>query len=147
MSGLNRNKRIGYSVVRTLVSGLAATVVAGCAITPTEPVKKAPYTARSGQDQVAGTYAFWNSSCNPKSFEVQIVKPPSHGQLVMKPAKRVIPKNPGLGSALNCAGKVVDGTRVVYRSIAGYTGEDDFIIRLSSDAGEKALHHRIKVVP
>ncbi len=102
-----------------------------------EPATYERHTA-PGQAVRIASYAHWNGRCEPiEAAEVQLLAPPAHGRIELRPGTRTVRGEPRFGST-DCTGHVLPSVEVFYVPAPGFTGADRFEYRLSM--GQHVAH-------
>jgi hypothetical protein len=95
-------------------------------------------SAVSGVNSTIAHERAWDRACAGRTAVVTIVRPPSHGTLVVEQDVSVIPDStPRFGSTKQCAGRSVNGNKLVYRSQQGFHGDDQASWDVAYDGAPK----------
>ncbi|WFU02636.1 hypothetical protein QA648_02290 [Rhizobium sp. CB3171] len=100
--------------------------LSGCVGTPIDGTKQNQYSHRaiSGKKTALGMVASVKRDCTFDAYPYTgIIKQPSHGKVRVKYDKD--------SDAYVCSGKPVEGTTVYYTSDPGFTGTDQFTLRMT----------------
>lgn len=82
-------------------------------------------SAKSGSDSIIGYERAWDGSCSPINNSVTILDQPQHGTASVVSGTSTIPAStPRHGSTGVCADKQIVGSQVMYKSSAGFHGQD-----------------------
>jgi len=100
-------------------------------VAPRASELKLTSSVRSGVQSVLAFVRIWDANCDPLPVNVAITSPPLNGVALVKAGLGALPEHgPRAESAGNCAGAIVIGKHVMYRSNPGFHGLD----RVSYDA-------------
>jgi len=132
--------KVIYSIAMfTLINMLSA-----CASMPVESKTKTLY---KNTELLIGEYAYWRRDCEARHFDISIEQYPQGGDLRFEVGTLMVPENPEIGSAGNCAGKEVQSKKVIYVANPDFVGQDalSFVIDASFLLGKKAFDFNINV--
>jgi hypothetical protein len=107
--------------------------LSGCVSTPLDGAKQNQYSHRaiSGKKTALGMAASVKRDCTFNSYPYTgILKQPSHGKVTFEhgPVRVKYDKD---SDVYICSGKPVEGTTVYYTSDPGFTGTDQFTLRMT----------------
>jgi hypothetical protein len=94
-------------------------------------------TVTSGTKSQITTHMRADNRCNAVPVVIEILAKPANGTVTVEPKDVVIrPVTPRGGEqASQCVGKTVAGVAVFYQSKPGFTGQDGFRYRRTSESG------------
>ena len=75
-------------------------------------------------------YIAWRDDCSAIPVSVEVIDPPTHGQLRVRGQRGMI-QSASAGSTGRCTGRSVPGREIVYTADRGYEGTDTFRVRVS----------------
>jgi hypothetical protein len=129
---------------RLVISASLATLVAVSAAPAAEKSMNLNRTAKSGVDSGLAYSHRLDRNCNPQPLTITITKQPMNGTASVLDADEVVPAStPASGSTGACAGKTVKAKKIMYRSNAGFRGNDT--VSYDSDGAGTLIHTTIAV--
>jgi hypothetical protein len=127
---------------RLIISASLSTLVAVSAAPAAEKSMNLARTAKSGVESRLAYSSRWDRNCNGQP--VTITKQPMNGTASVLDADEVVPAStPTSGSTGACAGKTVKAKQIMYRSNAGFRGNDT--VSYDSDGAGTLIHTTIAV--
>jgi hypothetical protein len=132
--------------MRTFHFAVGAFMV-GLSVAGAETVKEMNLTrqAKSGIDSALATSGRWDRDCNALTSSVTITGKPSNGTAWVVEAKYPVPaRTPASGDTGKCAGKIVTGNKIMYRSNPGFHGTD--LVTYDSHGGATVIHTTITIM-
>jgi hypothetical protein len=93
-------------------------------------------SAKSGVDSLIGYERAWNRFCSARRSTVTITRQPANGVAhVAEGMSRIPGSTPRSGSTGQCAGQMIAGNQVMYRSNPGFHGTDFISWDVQSEVG------------
>ena len=88
-------------------------------------------TANSGELKRLWTYRAWDSQCKSLGAKINVLSKPEHGDIVPQVVKTILGQTFNrFGSAGRCAGTLIAGLEVYYKSVEGYRGTDTVTLEI-----------------
>ena len=124
--------------------GLAAFLAAASGALAAEKNMNLSRNAKSGVDSRLAYSGRWDRNCNSQPVKITFTRQPQNGTAWSVEADEVLPPStPGSGDTGRCAGKTVNGKKIMYRSKAGFHGSDT--VGYDSDGNGTIIHTTIAV--
>jgi hypothetical protein len=122
------------------VSALALALICAQALEPAQASElKLTSTVRSGVQSVVAFSRLWDQDCHPLPVFVTITNAPANGVASVKAGLSTLPEStPRSGSTGKCAGAIMVGRQIMYRSNPGFHGLDTMSYDETGANGDKA---------
>jgi hypothetical protein len=124
--------------------GFAAILAALGSALAAEKTMNLSRNAKSGTDSRLAYSSRWDRNCNSQPVKITFTRQPENGTAWSVEADEVLPPStPGSGDTGKCAGKSVNGKKIMYRSKPGFHGSDT--VGYDSDGNGTIIHTTIAV--
>jgi hypothetical protein len=124
--------------------GLAAILAAASGALSEEKTMNLSRNAKSGLDSRLAYSSRWDRNCNAHPVKITFTRQPENGTAWSVEAEEVLPPStPGSGDTGRCAGKTINGKKIMYRSKSGFHGSDT--VGYDSDGNGTVIHTTISV--
>jgi hypothetical protein len=124
--------------------GFAAILATASGASAEEKTMNLSRNAKSGADSRLANSSRWDRNCNSHPVRITFTRQPENGTAWSVEADEVLPPStPGSGDTGRCAGKTINGKKIMYRSKPGFRGSDT--IGYDSDGNGTVIHTTIAV--
>jgi hypothetical protein len=139
-----RNRRGEMRTQFIAITGFAAMFMAASGVWSAEKTMNLSRNAKSGEDSRLAHSGRWDRSCNSLPVKITFIRQPQNGTAWSVEADEVLPPStPGSGDTGQCAGKTINGKKIMYRSKPGFRGKDTVVY--DSDGNGTIIHTTIAV--
>jgi hypothetical protein len=130
---------------RLVISASLMTLVAVSAAPAAEKSMNLARTAKSGVESRLAYSSRWDRNCNGQPVTITITAKPANGTVSVLDGDEVLPAaTPGSGDTGPCAGKTIKAKKIMYRSNAGFRGNDT--VSYDSDGAGTVIHTTIAII-
>lgn len=124
--------------------GFAGIIAAASGALAEEKTMNLSRNAKAGLDSRLAYSSRWDRNCNSHPVKITFTRQPENGTAWSVEADEVLPPStPGSGNTGQCAGKTINGKKIMYRSKPGFHGSDT--VGYDSDGNGTIIHTTIAV--
>jgi hypothetical protein len=132
-------------MLRISARGAMRTLIAAAALAPLSIATgalaqeiKLTRSAASGVELLLVDERSWDANCKPLAASVTITSQPSNGKATVVPSASIIAVAAPPSGKVQCAGKSMTGSQILYRSDPGFRGTDMLVYKVLYANGKSA---------